>query len=417
MESRSPAPPASLPPRFEMDPETIRKQLERMLADPLFKHSKRYPNLLRYVVERTLEGAASDLKERTLGIAVFGREPAYDTSSDPIVRTAAGEIRKRIAQYYQEPGREHELRIGLSPGSYIPEFTLPKASGEAAPPAVLVPLRAPRKRTFYWATTAMLTVVLLAAAVWFKPWFHTDALEGFWRPILDSPNNVLVCIGQRRFLGASPESAKDPSPDLESVRQGLDDPNAPISLFRLYYMGSQNIALPDVVTFGYLAGLLSSHKKAYRLRGESATTFYDLRDGPVILVGAFNNDWTMRLMGQLRFTFERDGNTFWIADRQNPSRKNRTVDYSMPYLKLTEDYAVISRALEANTGRMVVMIGGLTGYGTLAAAEFLSNPSFLETAIRQAPPDWRRRNIQFVISTKVINGGSSPPRLVDQYFW
>ena len=93
----------------------IRKQLERMLANSLFKNSKRYPNLLRYVVEHTLEGDPSELKERHLGVQVFGREPDYDTNADPIVRATAGEIRKRIAQYYHEQGHEAEIRIELLP--------------------------------------------------------------------------------------------------------------------------------------------------------------------------------------------------------------------------------------------------------------------------------------------------------------
>jgi hypothetical protein len=53
----------------------------------------------------------------------------------------------------------------------------------------------------------------------------------------------------------------------------------------------------------------------------------------------------------------------------------------------------------------------------LAAGEFLSNPSYMEAAIRQAPRNWRRKNIQFLIATKVINGGSGPPRVIDQHFW
>src|SRR5437016_12255802 len=73
----------------------IQAQLERILQNPLFKNSKRYPTLLRYVVERTLDGHPGELKERTLGIEVFGREPDYDTNLDPVVRTTAAEIRKR----------------------------------------------------------------------------------------------------------------------------------------------------------------------------------------------------------------------------------------------------------------------------------------------------------------------------------
>src|SRR5437016_10733011 len=77
----------------------IREQLERILESPGFRNSKRYPNLLRHVVERALQGQISDLKERTLGIDVFGRSPNYDPAADPVVRVSAGEIRKRIAKY------------------------------------------------------------------------------------------------------------------------------------------------------------------------------------------------------------------------------------------------------------------------------------------------------------------------------
>jgi len=388
-----------------------------MVADPLFSHSKRYPNFLRYIVQRTLEGATTELKERTLGVAVFGRDPAYDTNTDPIVRATASEIRRRIAQYYQVPGRENELRIDLSPGSYIPEFALPTAA--SAPAAAKVPPEVPQRgHPWYLAMAAVVVAALILAGVlWFRPAGGRTALADFWRPVLESSKPVLICIGQRRFLGTSPELPNDSSPDLERVRKDLENPNAPISLFRLYYMGSQNVALPDVVMFGHVAGLLQASGRTYLVRGGASTTFSDLGDGPVILIGAFNNDFTMRLMGPLRFNFERDGDVFWIQDRQNPTQKSRAVDYSAPYLKLTEDYALISRAREPTTGRVVVAIGGLTGYGTLAAEAFLSNPRFMEATTRQAPGDWRRKNTEFVISTEVINGGAGPPRVVDQYFW
>jgi len=52
-------------------------------------------------VEQTLAGNEDNLKERTLGVEVFHRTPDYDTNLDPVVRLCAGEVRKRIAQYYQ----------------------------------------------------------------------------------------------------------------------------------------------------------------------------------------------------------------------------------------------------------------------------------------------------------------------------
>jgi hypothetical protein len=136
-----------------------------------------------------------------------------------------------------------------------------------------------------------------------------------------------------------------------------------------------------------------------------------------VLIGAFNNDWSMRLMGPRRFSFERDGDTFWIKDAQNPSDKKHAVNYAMPYLKLTEDFALVTRMLDPITERMVVLAGGLTGYGTVAAGEFLSNPSYLETIAANAPAKWAHKNVEVLISTKVINGKSGPPKVVTAHFW
>ena len=67
-------------------------------------------------MKEALAGRAEGLKERTLGIEVFGKDPNYDTTEDPIVRVTAGEIRKRIAQYYQEQGHEHEIKLLMPSG-------------------------------------------------------------------------------------------------------------------------------------------------------------------------------------------------------------------------------------------------------------------------------------------------------------
>src|ERR1035438_3591333 len=106
--------------------EEVREQLSRLLDNPFFSHSKRFPTFLRFVVEQTLAGEVDSIKERTLGIEIFGRDADYDTASDPIVRVTAAEIRKRVAQYYQDPAHMNELRIALPSGSYIPRFHWPK---------------------------------------------------------------------------------------------------------------------------------------------------------------------------------------------------------------------------------------------------------------------------------------------------
>src|ERR1700677_3941693 len=130
---------------LEITPDMIRVQLDLLVRDEVFCSSKRSVKFLTYVVEQTLTGSADQIKERTIGVEVFGRKPSYDTNLDHIVRTAATELRKRLAIYYGDEKHRFELRMGLIPGSYIPRFTLPAhaANGVIEPAVIAEPLLTP----------------------------------------------------------------------------------------------------------------------------------------------------------------------------------------------------------------------------------------------------------------------------------
>jgi len=108
---------------FTKDEEAISKQLDVILESQTFKGSRRSQDFLKFVVEKSLSGQFGDLKERILGIEIFGRSVTYDTSQDAIVRVTARDVRKRLGQYYEKFGSDGEFRIDLQPGSYIPEFS------------------------------------------------------------------------------------------------------------------------------------------------------------------------------------------------------------------------------------------------------------------------------------------------------
>src|ERR1051325_9529589 len=86
--------------------EAALAKLSKDLSSPHFRSRKRCSEFLRYVVEQASSNSAECLNDRTLGVDLFARSPRYDPNQDPVVRIAAGEVRKRLAQYYLEP--EHE---------------------------------------------------------------------------------------------------------------------------------------------------------------------------------------------------------------------------------------------------------------------------------------------------------------------
>jgi hypothetical protein len=386
--------------------KAIQEQLERILANPLFRNSKRYPNLLRYVVEQTLQGQTSPLKERTLGVEVFARKRYYDTNLDPVVRTTAGEIRKRIAQYYQEPGRENEIRIDLPSGSYIPEIRMLPPDPRAVPIAVpqrlpqvteAPKIELPRVPIRPWLLGGLVVAALVSFLLWLKPWTPETTLKKFWTPIVEAPNPVLLCVGRDLFANVSELDASSGT--------------------RLSASSTPPVPFRDVATVVRVAGVLQMLQKAYRIQADSATSFADLRGGPVVLIGSYNNDWTIRLTGLQRFRFEQSGDIRWIADRQNPARKDWAVSLTTPIPELTEDYALVSRLLDPTTDRITVVAAGLRSYGTSAAGEFLTNPEYLAAIAKQAPRNWGHKNLQVVLGTKVIDGNSGPPRVVATNFW
>ena len=112
-------------PTSQADHQAILRELETIVNSVYFRSSKRYPGFLRYVVQEQLFGRGHELKERTIGIELYGREATYDTNEDPIVRVAAAEVRKRLANYYAEPANARRLKIYLLSGSYVPSFQKP----------------------------------------------------------------------------------------------------------------------------------------------------------------------------------------------------------------------------------------------------------------------------------------------------
>src|SRR6202162_1933035 len=112
--------------------EAVREELTRVLSCHEFRSSKRSQEFLRYVVEHTLSGHADMLKERTIGIEVFGRSTSYEPSDDATVRVKAGDVRKRLGLYYAEQGSQDLVRIELTAGTYVPEVRKPDHPGAGA---------------------------------------------------------------------------------------------------------------------------------------------------------------------------------------------------------------------------------------------------------------------------------------------
>jgi hypothetical protein len=389
--------------------ELVLDQLRRILESSGFRNSKRYAAVLRYIVEQKLNGNADQLKERTIGVDVFGRMPDYDTASDHVVRSAMAEVRKRLAHYYAETGLSDELQIELQPGSYVPQFRMQAASVEVVavlPELVSSPDSAEVSHSIGRWVAGLLAALLILGALGILirgASRRNDPVRSFWAPVFNSPRDVLLCIGNLeggQLLGRS-------SPvDLR-----------PLSMGDFHRLPSQTIHVSDAVSLANFVSLLGKNNKKWRIADQTAATYSDLRNGPSILIGLMNNDWTERLVGKVRFSAEKVApRKVVIRDARNPTNDRWSMEYSTPLLEITRDYALVLRVVDPNTDQTVITAAGISVFGTLAASEFLTDARSLKELSKIAP-GWENKNLEVVLSTEVVRAKSGRPHILAAQVW
>src|ERR687884_331104 len=122
----------------QLSHQAVRAQLGRILSSKAFARSPRISRFLSFVVEQTLEGQESKLKEYLLGVEVFGRMDSFDPRIDSIVRVEARRLRYKLDRYYETEGQSDPIYIQFRKGCYVPTFSIKRpgdingSSGELA---------------------------------------------------------------------------------------------------------------------------------------------------------------------------------------------------------------------------------------------------------------------------------------------
>jgi hypothetical protein len=425
-----------------LQPSNIDDTLGRILRSSRFRDSLQLRTLLKYIVEKSVEGHDDALKERIIGIEVFGRKTDYDTADDPIVRSRVGLLRKRLAQYYEsEEARGTELKIIIPNGSYRPNFVYhPGLTSESATSTTrsqphsaasgeieelehgTAPSSPKTSRTVNWrawviigvASCALLLVGWVAVVHW-----QESELSLFWKPILESKKSVLLYTGTvgpvyLRSAGSAERAGSPGDLELPAIPPvPVSQVEAPAQNGGVYVPLQEGLAPPGDITADLkIAALMNTYNRNLILRAGSGLPFVDLKGSPAVLIGAYDNYWTIDLAQGLPFYFDRG-----IRIRERGGQHRFWSTSAGPDTAITEDYAVIFRVLDSKTGGPVIAISGLTTCGTQAAAEFATDPVQLRKLASVPRDALERKNLEFVLRASLVNCTPTSVDIVAQQVW
>jgi hypothetical protein len=215
-----------------------RAEFDSVLRSPLLRRSPSILRIAEYIAQTYLDGAAEDIKEYNIAVDALGKPVDFDPKRDSIVRVEVHRLRKKIDAFYRTEGADHQLRLVIDPGKYIPRF-----ERVAPAPVELVlevlepvaPIEAPRvepaiqihrRRPWWvsrWALLAPLAAALALIAWSRMPFASTPAPESIFflagtpRSAVVIANAGFIMQGDHWFKGGS---AVYPAPALSVVPDG-----------------------------------------------------------------------------------------------------------------------------------------------------------------------------------------------------
>jgi hypothetical protein len=448
----------------EEDAARIRRHLKEVIEGAAFKGSHRSGQFLRYIVEQAIAGRFESLKERVIGVNLFGRSPTYDTGDDAIVRVTASDVRRRLLQHYGRYGAKSEYRISLPVGSYHPEFTrtgdaalehqllgaepspempIPhpadpsSANSMAAPSADAVQFSLPRvpaqdpripatpstgtvvRHATLLYVFAFACVIVFASAAATVLWTHPAILLSRsvrvnpWATFVRSPHLIQIITSDPNIAEIQGFTGGQLSVSDYANHNYFTGPNhltpEEDAFCRITLRGDKATTV-DTQIAAAIAQLAQSGSKRVVVHGARNVRLSDLRgdDNFIILGSPRSNPWFALFDDQLdfQFIFEPSLKQEYIRNLRPRNGEQARYVPTAPGWATGQSYAILAVVRNPNQNGNVVLIAGADGEGTEATGELITDPARLSTAIQSCGirPDGPLHHFNMLLKLSTMAG-------------
>jgi len=398
----------------EEDLKEFQQHLKEIVDGSAFRGSQRSGQFLKYIAEQAISGHFDALKERSIGVELFGRVPTYDTGEDAIVRVTASDVRRRLLQHYGSQGTTSTFRIGLPTGSYIPEITRDsfireKNSSQIAAPIGLEkalqvsPILSPIEngeiaRLFHraevrWSFFAGLLVVL-NLALWLIFGGHMSLKNGAfpatlpWSAIFRLPHttSLVTCdpnIAEIQGITGVSISASEYANQQYLPQPGTLSPDV-MNIVHGTMRGDKT-ANVDTLIVASIAALAQANADKISVRPARELRLADLdTDNNFIFLGSpRSNPWTTLFSDRLdfRIVFDKASHQEIILNMHPHAGEPGTYVPTAKGFATGDSFATISFLQNPNHAGQILMLAGANAEGTKAAGELITDLKSLSSAL------------------------------------
>ena len=436
----------------------LRDHLREIVDGEAFRGSHRSAQFLTYIIDQALAGHFESLKERMIGIELFGRSPSYDTSEDAIVRVTASDVRKRLLQHYGKYGSASEFRITLPLGTYVPDIlhepqAKPRTSSDekarletpdtspgslrhpnsqlaAAPTPHAKPLdpHVPdqglddsRGATRRWIAIAALLVAINLSLWAFFAKHHAAAAA--------APPSLLPW--SMFFSAAHPTHVITSDPDLFAI-QILTHASVSVSDYANHrYLPEPNTLSPelkklctqllsgdkasnvDAQITAEIGQLAQTYARKIDVQGARNIQFSNLKtdDNFIFLGSPATNPWASIFDKQLDFRFDSAPVPGWGIIRNVHPAANEQMTY-VPTARggaTGESFSLVAFVANPDQSGQVLLLAGLNREGTQAAGNFVTDPLRLAAALRNCgiSPGGPLKHFEILLRVDTMAGSPS----------
>jgi len=395
--------------RGQLDFASFEHHLNAVLEGEAFKGSHRSGKFLKYIVSRANAGDFDSLKERAIGIEVFGRPPGYDTSADAIVRVTASDVRKRLVQHYGRPGMAAEYRISLPAGSYIPKITreahphlepslLSAVSvriHEHVPATGSAAASTSRSRIgLFRLVLAILLILALNLAAFVVVWNHLRRPQHIavlpWSSILGTRRATEIITSDPNIAEIEGFTGGQISLSDYANHRYIPDPSVMTQEQRRFcevILRGDKASVVDTPIAMAVAQLAQATASKVSVRGARNIQFSDMQtDANLILLGSpRSNPWSNLYNDRLDFRFEYDPKIAKEVILNVHPRPGEPGSYAAtaPGWATGQSYAIVAFLKNLDQSGQVLFLAGENAEGTEAAGKLVNDLPRLDATLKR----------------------------------